>query len=270
MSYASSKTLYILNYQSVDLVLTTDGIKVDNRPMNQQRLVVHKGFDNQLNFYVRNRDRALQNISTKTLYASVLNPNTRRRVMYKPLTLVSSGTTGEAKLSFVPGDLSDLEPGIYQLAVTESSDSGVTQFPLYANQDDKIITDLEVKSSLEHEPVASQSQTSFTEESSNVYVSSAMYGNQDKNFRHSRHTIAFYMTGFTGNVTIQGSALESTPTQPSDWYDINPTGDGNESKLPFTTFTGIDPFNFTINTNWIRVKYEDNSAGTLDKVLLRN
>mgnify|MGYP001328791520 CR=1 FL=1 len=37
MSYASSKTLYILNYQSVDLVLTTDGIKVDNRPMNQQR-----------------------------------------------------------------------------------------------------------------------------------------------------------------------------------------------------------------------------------------
>ena len=93
--------------------------------------------------------------------------------MYKPLTLVSSGTTGEAKLSLVPGDLSDLEPGIYQLAVTESSDSGVTQFPLYANQDDKIITDLEVKSSLEHEPVASQSQTSFTEESSNVYVSSA-------------------------------------------------------------------------------------------------
>jgi len=37
MSYASSKTLYILNYQSVDLVLTADGIKVDNRPMNQQR-----------------------------------------------------------------------------------------------------------------------------------------------------------------------------------------------------------------------------------------
>ena len=45
--------------------------------------------------------------------------------MYKPLTLVSSGTTGEAKLSPNP-DPSDLEPGIYQLAVTESSDSGVT------------------------------------------------------------------------------------------------------------------------------------------------
>ena len=29
--------------------------------------------------------------------------------MYKPLTLVSSGTTGEAKLSPVPGRSSDLE-----------------------------------------------------------------------------------------------------------------------------------------------------------------
>ena len=92
MSYASSKTLYILNYQSVDLVLTADGIKVDNRPMNQQRLVVHKGFDNQLNFFVRNRDRALQNISSKTLYASVLNPNTRRRVMYLSLIHISEPT----------------------------------------------------------------------------------------------------------------------------------------------------------------------------------
>ena len=64
----NAHTIYILGNQSVDLVLSSDGINVDNRPMNQTKLVVHKGLTNQLNFYVRNRDRVLQNLSTKTLY----------------------------------------------------------------------------------------------------------------------------------------------------------------------------------------------------------
>ena len=48
----NAHTIYILGNQSVDLVLSSDGINVDNRPMNQTKLVVHKGLTNQLNFYV--------------------------------------------------------------------------------------------------------------------------------------------------------------------------------------------------------------------------
>ena len=68
MSFGSNNTLYILGYPSIDLVLTSDGITVDNRPMNQTKLTVHKGFDSQLNFFVRNRDRVLQNLSGKTCF----------------------------------------------------------------------------------------------------------------------------------------------------------------------------------------------------------
>ena len=51
MSYGSSHTLYKLSdNQNLDLVLTSEGIKVDNRPMNQKKLVIHKGFNNTLNF----------------------------------------------------------------------------------------------------------------------------------------------------------------------------------------------------------------------------
>ena len=97
-----------------------------------------------------------------------------------------------------------------------------------------------------------------------------MYGNQNKNYRHSRHTIAFYMTDFVGNVTIQGSALETAPTQESDWYGINAQGDFGQIVIPYTSaFSGVDPFNFKINTNWIRVKF-DLTSGSMDKVLLRN
>jgi len=277
MSSGTAHTLYILGNQSVDLVLSADGINVDNRPMNQNKLVVHKGLNNQLNFYVRNRDRVLQNIGSKTLYASVINPNTSRRVLFKQLSLVNSGTTGEARLNLNVGDMTDLTPGFYQISITESADSGQTQSPLYANQNDRIITDLEVRSSLEYEPVASQSATTFTQtantelgDAANTFVTSALYGNQDKNFRHSRHTVAFYMTDFVGEVFVQGSALESSPNQESDWYDINVQGDFGQVKIPYTTaFNGVDPFNFVINTNWLRVKF-NKTSGSVDKILLRN
>jgi len=270
MSFGNNNTLYILGNPSIDLVLTSDGITVDNRPMNQNKLTVHKGFDSQLNFFVRNRDRVLQNLSGKTLYASIINPNTNKRVVFKQLSLVNSGTTGEAKLNFVPGDLTNLSPGLYQISISESGDSGVTQSPLYANQNDRIITDLEIRSSLEYDPVPTQTKTTFTDQGSNVFVTSAMYGNQDNNFTHSQHTIGIYMTDFVGNVTIQGSALSTAPVLDSDWYNINVQGDTGADAIPFSSaFSGIDAYNFKVNTNWVRVKF-NKTSGSLDKVLLRN
>lgn len=277
MSSGTAHTLYFLGNQSVDLVLSSDGISVDNRPMNQTKLVAHKGLNNTLSFFVRNRDRVLQNLSSKTLYASIIDPNTSRRVMFKPLTLVNSGTTGEAKLDILKGDLTDLSPGLYHISITESTDAGQTQSPLYANQNDRILTDLEIRSSMEYEPAPTQTQNVFTQisnvalgDSTNAFVSNALFGNQDKNFRHSKHTVALYLTDFVGDVYIQGSALETAPTQESDWYNINVQGDFGQAKIPYTTtFTGVDPFNFTINTNWIRVRFEQTS-GSIDKVLLRN
>ena len=38
MSFNGSHTIYNLGNQSLDLVLTTEGIKTDNRPMNQNKL----------------------------------------------------------------------------------------------------------------------------------------------------------------------------------------------------------------------------------------
>ena len=54
-------------------------------------------------------------------------------------------------------------------------------------------------------------QTGNTElgDAPNTFVSFHCTETQDKNFRHSRHTVAFYMTDFVGNITMQGSALES-------------------------------------------------------------
>ena len=94
--------------------------------MNQTKLVVHKGLTNQLNFYVRNRDRVLQNPSTKTLYASIINPNTSRRVVFKPLSLINSGTSVRSKVRFNCWRSNRFKSGFY-LFNYRKSDSGVSQ-----------------------------------------------------------------------------------------------------------------------------------------------
>ena len=78
------------------------------------------------------------------------------------------------------------------------------------------------------------------------------------------------MTDFVGNVTIQGSALSTAPVLDSDWYNINVQGDTGADAIPFSSaFSGIDAYNFKVNTNWVRVKF-NKTSGSLDKVLLRN
>lgn len=276
MPNSNAKTFYILGNQTVDLVTVDDTIRVDNKPMNQSTVVVQKGFTNTVNFFIRNRDRVLQDVSSDTIYLNIINPNTNRRVVFKQLTHVAN-STGEVRLDLSIGDLGDLSPGLYKMALTKSADAGVTQYPLSANQNDDMIINLEVKSPLEYHPIETQEKTSFTQianvalgDSANTFTSSAMYGNQSKNFRHSRHTIAFHLTDFVGNVEIQGSALESVPTLETDWYTINAQGDFGQAVIPYTTaMSGIDPFNFVINTNWIRVKY-NLTSGSFDKVQLRN
>jgi hypothetical protein len=276
MSNNNAKVLYLLENQSVDLVLSSDTIRVDNKPMNQTSIVVQKGFTNTVNFFIRNRDRVLQDVSNETLYITVIDPNTQTRILFKQLTHVTN-SVGEVRLDLSTGDLNDLRPGFYKMAISKSADAGQTQYALYANQNEGVITQFEIKSPLEYHPLPSQSIESFIQtgnvvlgDPSDKFVTSAMYGNQAKNYRHSRHTIGFYLDEFVGTIQIQGSALESVPTQESDWYNINPQGDFGQSIIPYTSaFTGIDPFNFVINTNWIRVEFVKTS-GSVDKILLRN
>ena len=276
MSNNNAKVLYLLENQSVDLVLSSDTIRVDNKPMNQTSIVVQKGFTNTVNFFIRNRDRVLQDVSSETLYITVIDPNTNTRVMFKQLSHVAD-SVGEVRLDLNVGDLVDLRPGLYKMAISKSADSGQTQYALYANQNEGVITQFEIKSPLEYHPLPSQTIDSFIQTGNTAlgdpedkFVTSAMYGNQSKNYRHSRHTMGFYLTDFVGRIQIQGSALESVPTQESDWYNINPQGDFGQSIIPYTSpFSGIDPFNFVINTNWIRVEFVKTS-GSVNKIILRN
>ena len=99
---------------------------------------------------------------------------------------------------------------------------------------------------------------------SNVFVTSAFKGNQARNFSHCLHSIAIHPDTYTGNLKVQASCVENTPStanNSSDWFDV--------SSVSLTANSTIYHNTFQVNANYIRVLSEA-SAGNISLVQLRN
>lgn len=264
MNQSGDHKLFIYD-NVIELVVTTDGIYLDNRPMNLRRLVAHRGLTNEILFLVRNRDRKLQNVFSDQLRAYITHPVTKRRMITK--LLENTSDIGKVKLTLTAADLQGISAGLYNVYISRTNMEN-TSLPLYNDQDNNIRFDIEITDQTGDEPIETQTVTNFTVSGlgSNVLISDAMVGNIDENFSNAQHTIAVYTTAFTGNLTIQGSCLASTPTTgiaSVDWFNIE--------TLPASNFSGIVNHTFSVNTNWIRVIVTpDNDDGSVTQILLRN
>ena len=265
----SDYKLYLYN-TSIDLVVSSTSIYVDNKPMNNRILSAHKGVSNEIYFNIRNRDRKLQNVFSDTLRAYIIDPGSKKRLLTKILEHTSD--VGIVKLVLVEGDLTNLDAGLYQVHITRSTQED-TDLPVYVDQNNNVKFDIKITDQTSVEPVATQEEAVFSQlantalgDSSNVFVSSALYGNLDHNFVNAQHSIALYTTSYTGNITIQGSCLQGVPDTDDvskDWFNITTLALSNSSVITHRTFS--------VNVNWVRVIHTpDNSSGTIDKVLLRN
>lgn len=251
--------------ESVDLVVTTNSFYVDNRPMNNKSLIAHKGLTNTINFNIRNRDRKLQSVFADELVAYIVNPATRKRLLTKRIE--NSSSVGIVKLHLTNGDLQNIDPGLYKIYITRTNSDG-TDFPIYTNQNNDVSFDITISEQAVFDPIPTQVNTSLTESSSNVFVTSALLGNLDRNFSDAQHSVAIYPSTYTGNVKIQASCLLSAPSSDdasADWFDV--TGNiaitGASSNIVHRTFR--------VNANWVRVvSYPDDANSTISQVQLRN
>lgn len=267
MSNSDNKLYFYENY--VDVVFTTDQFYVDNRPMDTRHLKVHKGVTNEIIFTVRNRDRKLQNVTSDTVRAYIIKPSTSARV----ITRIMENTldVGKLKLTLDAGDLANLEKGLYYMYVTRSA-TETPDRPLYTDQNNNMRFNIEILDQVGDTPVPTQSQNTFIQtsntnlgDSSNVYVSNALYGNLERNFPDAQHTAALYLDGYTGNITIQASCQQPVPDTEDlsrDWFDVE--------QLEITDANlAITYASFTVNCEWIRIVSEP-VTGSVSQVLLRN
>ena len=238
-----------------EIVITTDGIYTDNRAMNNTvNLIAHKGLTNEIVFSVRNRDRQLQNVGTDTLVAHITDPNTNRRIINKILDHTGEGLL---KLVLTASDLQNVIPGLFTMYISNNDT------PIYSNQSNNIRFNINITNEADQEPIPTQVVNSFSQESnSNIFASSTLLGNVDRNFEEGLHTFAFYPESYTGNLTIQGSLVEQSPASDTDWFDINVIEFANANTVSSLT---VKQF----NVNWIRILTFP-VTGNIDQVLLRN
>jgi hypothetical protein len=259
MSQGNQK-LYLYD-NIIDIVVDSYGVYVDNRPMNNRKLIAHKGMTNELIFNITDRDRKKQNVFGDTFSANIVNPTTKRRILSKLLEQTTK--VGQVKLVLNDGDLVNLDAGLYTIYIVMQKADG-SDAPVFTDQNNGLKFQIEISDQIGREPVATQTISSFVESGSNVYVSSAMKGNVDRNFNHSLHSLAIYPSGYTGNIVIQGSCLENAPNSDdasTDWFDI--------SNVSLTSSSVLTHRTFKVNANWIRIKHTP-TAGSISKVLIRN
>jgi len=267
MSYGDHKLFLYEN--TIELAITTDGVCVDNRPMNNKRLVAHKGVTNEIYFTIRNRDRRLQNVVTQAIRMYIVDPETRKRLVTK--TLEHGLDIGKVRLCLTEGDLIGIEPGMYHVYVTRST-TNEWDLPVYTNQNNDMRFDIDITDQTYSTPKLTQEQAETMQQTANVdqgdpaneFVSNTWTGNVQRNFPHATHTMALYADTYTGNVVVQGSCLMNVPDSAAnskDWFDIETIPLANVSSIANTTFQ--------VNANWVRIKHYPES-GILEKVLLRN
>ena len=259
--------LYLYD-QYVDYVISGDSLNLDNRPMNNRRIIAHKGVTNDIFLNIRNRDRKMQNVFSKTLRAYIVNPSTKKRLVSRVLEHTSD--IGVVKLVLAEGDLANIDAGLYKIYIALSHDD-IQDRPVYSDQNNNVAFDIEIADQLGLSPIETQIQNTFLQtgntnigDAANTFVTNAMYGNLDRNFSDAQHTIAVYPEAYTGQVTIQASCLTAQPDNDDasvDWFDVQNIDLSNSSVIAHRTFS--------INCNWVRIISKPTS-GTISKVALRN
>jgi hypothetical protein len=260
----------------LDLDTTTAGV---HNVMYQRDLKIQKGIKNKIRVQFKNSDQKRIPISnTGTYVFSMFDAVNNRMLLQKNLTVLDDGVTvrlrGLAELTLSESDTMDLEVSEYQFSVKYQDPSDGTYLPTYSNTYYGVAGQLQLLQDVYPALQPSQEITAFNKvynDDANVrayqYFSGNVYAYPEYNSNIALHTVAMYMTNYSGTVTIQGT-LYNNPNSFGRYVNISTT--------TYTNYNGIDYLNFNGIFSYVRIMYQPtldfmgHTTGTFDKVLYRS
>ena len=269
------------NLSEVTLDLdTTTGI---HQIMYQNPITIQKGIRTPVQLQFKNSDQKRVDISTQTFVMNVYDATTQQLVLTKPIQILDTASTttnalkGIAQVIFTESDTIDIEAKDYRFSVTRLESDG-SYSPTYTNTYYGVAGTLKLKNEIY--PVLKPSleiknfQRNYNGTTLNwEYSTDNLRADPELQSGTALHTVAFYMTGFKGQVLIEGT-LENAP---GTYAHYAPLG----TKTYFN-YTGVGYFNFNGMFSYIRVRYipdknpvtlqnnDTTYAGTFDKILYRS
>ena len=235
-----------------------------NAPVNYRQLKLFRNFDNEYFFFIKNQDRKSIFLRGMTINAHIVD-RTTQTIVFSNKCITIDPQMGSCKLVMRSGDTANMDDGLYDLVISYTNEMGLTM-PLYTDLNMRPNFTLEVTNEGSAQPIQTQVLNDFYDVIGDDYrYSQRIAGPAYYGKKAGLITLGVYTTGYSGKFFIQGT----TAVQPehNDWFDIDL---GMMTYYyQFVNFDGIEPFNITSNLKYLRVKYEDNGIGTLDKVAIR-
>lgn len=222
----------------------------------QRPYYLYKGVDNKLDLHVKNSDQKDKNVTGYDVVFNITAVESGELVARKDCTAYDV-TSGRFYVEFNEQEVFDLEPGFYNFSVYVIK-NGVKQ-PLYGDSKHGAAGQLEVVSGVYGGPKDSRVIDTFLETgvNTNEYLSEVIDAKPQFNQNEALHTFAFYLTDYSGDITIQGT-LENT-TDPAHWVDIETVTYANQG-ITYKNISGV----------WSQMRIHHTlDNGKVDKILYR-
>ncbi len=245
------------------------------RRVYNRNLKIYRGADNRIDLQIRNSDEKAYDVSAYDDFIfNIVNRETKELVLTKDCT-VQSAASGKIYVTLTEAELTNVESGFYQYSVigqtrSDSDNTIVTaRTPFYIDAQYGVFSNLEIFGDVFGEPADSikidefsMFRVDYTSEEK-FYISSIINANAQLTTPQSLHTFQFNMSGYYGDIIIQGS--QSDGGNPQVWVDLDTDSYTNQTIPVYKNITG--------KYNWFRIKhtpdYTLTNPGSLDSILYR-
>jgi hypothetical protein len=239
-----------------------DWIHERYRKVYQRNLKVYRGVDNRVEFRVKTSDQKSVNIANRTIVFRLISRDSQELVIKKDCVTIDADI-GRAFLNLAESEILDIEPGMYQYALSYETRSQQTGYytvtearPIYIDSQYGVNGTIEIFGSVDGEPQPSQTIEEFNylrefeRDPEKYFVSGLIDADAARVTPQSLHTFQLYFTNFSGRVILQGSLDISAA--PENWVDIE-TRDYVATTQEYLNVTG--------KYRWFRFRVTPNDEG---------
>jgi len=255
----------------LDVFTHTSGLERRYEKVYERSIKLFKEFDNTFTLVVKNQDQKKQFVNGTECTLQISDQN-GDLVVEKVGTVLDDGsslaTKGHISFTITESDMLLLDQIFYH-GVLKFTDTDSTVKVLYADTRYNAAIHFEVVGETSPEFTASQSITEFSF-LGDEWISTTVDAQPNRNSNSALHTVAYYLTNFSGTIKIYGTmsdgASYGTDSQQTEFYLIDTQTYSEQSDVQYVNFTGIH--------KRIAIVAQANDSSTvligLDKVLYRS
>ena len=255
----------------LDVFTHSSGLERRYEKVYERSIKLFKEFDNTFTVVVKNQDQKKQFVNGTSCTLQISDQN-GDLIVEKVGTVLDDGssTTTKGQISFTITDSVMLKlVQIFYHCVLKFKDTDSTVKFLYADTRYNAAIQFEVVGDTSPELRASQSITEFSL-LGDEWISTTVDAHPNRNSNAALHTVAYYLTNFSGTIKIYGTMTDGasygTDAQQIEFYLIDSQTYSEQSNVQYVNFTGIH--------RRIAIVAQANDSSTvligLDKVLYRS